>query len=65
MVGWDAYHSRTDPQTFVLVERWESEQLWQAHGELAAIQEVYLPVVLPRVAREVHPSRRLASRDQE
>jgi quinol monooxygenase YgiN len=58
-VSWDAYHSEADPQRFVLVERWESENAWQAHGEQASIQEVYLPVVLPRVSREVHPSTRL------
>lgn len=59
-VSWDAYHSRADRRRFVLVERWESEELWEAHGELSAIQDVYLPVILPRVTREVHPSARLA-----
>jgi quinol monooxygenase YgiN len=58
-VSWDAYHSEADPQRFVLVERWESEEAHRAHGELAAIQQVYLPVVLPRISREVHHSRRL------
>ena len=58
-VSWNAYHSGADPQRFVLVEQWESEKHWEAHGELDAIQQVYLPLVLPRVSREVHPSRQL------
>jgi quinol monooxygenase YgiN len=35
-VSWDAYHSEADPQRLVLVERWESEDAWRAHGELAS-----------------------------
>lgn len=60
-VSWEAYHSEADPRRFVLVEWWESEAAWQAHGELAAIQDVYLPVVFPRISREVHASGRLGA----
>ncbi|MGK5629756.1 putative quinol monooxygenase [Streptomyces sp. URMC 123] len=55
-VSWEAYHSQDDPGRFVLVERWASRAHWEAHGEGRAIQEVYVPEILPRVEREVHPS---------
>ncbi|GIH71594.1 putative quinol monooxygenase [Sphaerimonospora thailandensis] len=58
-VSWEALHSTADPAEFTLVERWESREHWEAHGELDAIQKVYLPEILPRVTREVHPSDRL------
>jgi len=56
-VHWDAYQSTEDAHRFTLVERWASRAHWEAHGEREAIQEIYLPRVLPRVEREVHPSR--------
>ncbi|MFD4373358.1 putative quinol monooxygenase [Streptomyces sp. NPDC058486] len=55
-VAWEAYRSDADPLRFVLVERWASRAHWEAHGEGAAIQEIYVPEILPRVEREVHPS---------
>ncbi|GLZ79638.1 hypothetical protein Afil01_44450 [Actinorhabdospora filicis] len=58
-VSWEAYRSSADPSRFTLVERWESERAWEEHGEGEAIQAVYLPEILPRVQREVHPSARL------
>jgi len=54
--AWEAYHSEDDPRRFVLVERWETRELWDEHGALAAIRTIYEPEVLPRVTREVHPS---------
>jgi quinol monooxygenase YgiN len=63
-LSWEAYHSNADSRRFTLVERWESEELWQAHGDLPAIQEIYLPEVVPRAeARDVHPSTRLTASD--
>jgi quinol monooxygenase YgiN len=56
---WEAYHSQADASQFVLVEHWESRGHWEAHGKLAAIQEIYLPEVLPRVNRAAHPCDRL------
>ncbi|MEJ8674892.1 antibiotic biosynthesis monooxygenase family protein [Chromobacterium amazonense] len=53
---WEAYHSQADASLFVLVEHWQSRGHWEAHGQLAAIQTIYLPDVLPRVTRMVHPS---------
>lgn len=55
-IEWRAYRSGADPTRFVLVERWASEEAWEAHGELSAIQDIYLPDVLPHIEREVHPS---------
>lgn len=58
-VFWEAYRSQQQPLRFLLVERWSSHAHWLAHGELAAIQEVYVPAILPRITREVHPVVRL------
>lgn len=54
---WEAYQSEEAPEKFVLVEHWETRELWEAHGDLAAIQEIYMPEIFPRIMREVHPSR--------
>lgn len=56
---WEAYQSQEDPGKFVLVEHWETHELWEAHGELAAIQKIYMPEIFPRITREVHPSLQL------
>ncbi|HWO67381.1 MAG TPA: antibiotic biosynthesis monooxygenase family protein [Umezawaea sp.] len=58
-VSWEALHSTADETKFTLVERWETEALWEAHGNLSAIQDVYVPEIVPRVTREIHPSTRL------
>ncbi|MCP9946698.1 antibiotic biosynthesis monooxygenase [Streptomyces somaliensis] len=55
-VSWEAYESQEDPGRFVLVERWASRAHWEAHDSGDAIQKIYLPEILPRVDREVHPS---------
>ncbi|GAA3070412.1 hypothetical protein GCM10017562_41860 [Streptomyces roseofulvus] len=55
-VGWEAYQSHEAPGRFVLVERWASREHWERHGDESAIQDIYLPEILPRVEREVHPS---------
>ncbi|AYN41240.1 antibiotic biosynthesis monooxygenase [Streptomyces dangxiongensis] len=56
-VAWEAYRSEADPARFVLVERWADRAHWEAHGSGAAIREIYVPELLPRVEREVHPCR--------
>jgi quinol monooxygenase YgiN len=58
-VSWEALHSTSDNTKFTLVERWETEALWEAHGNLSAIQDIYVPEIVPRVTREIHPSTRL------
>lgn len=58
-VRYDAFHSQAEPKLFLLVECWESEAAWQAHREAAAVQEIYLPQVIPLVDRAPHISTRL------
>lgn len=48
--------SQDDSRVFILVERWESEQAWQDHKQRQAVQEIYLPQVLPLVERVPHIS---------
>ena len=55
-VSYDAFHSQADPRLFMLIERWESEQAWQTHREGDAVQEIYLPQVIPLVDRVPHIS---------
>ncbi len=53
---FEVYHSQSDPQVFLLCERWESESAWQAHREEKAFREIYQPQVLPKVERTPHVS---------
>ncbi|MFH8612520.1 putative quinol monooxygenase [Streptomyces sp. NPDC018029] len=55
-VSWEAYHSHEDPARFVLVERWATRGHWETHDAGEAIQKIYLPEIMPRIEREVHPS---------
>ena len=50
-VAFDVCHVQDSPETFILCERWESEQAWMDHKERQAVQEIYLPKVLPLVER--------------
>jgi quinol monooxygenase YgiN len=52
-VRWEAYQTGDGTGRFFLVEQWETEALWEAHGNGSAIQDIYLPDILPRVEREV------------
>ncbi|MGH7129598.1 MAG: putative quinol monooxygenase [Planctomycetaceae bacterium] len=53
---FEVYHSRADENLFLLCEHWESEAAWQTHRGERAVQEIYLPQVLPHVDRAAHPS---------
>ncbi len=53
---FEVYHSQSDEQVFILCERWESEQAWQAHRQERAFTEIYVPQVLPKVERVPHIS---------
>ncbi len=53
---FEVYHSQSDPQVFLLCERWESEQAWQTHRGERAVTEIYQPQVLPKVERVPHIS---------
>ena len=52
-VRWEAYQATNGTGRYFLVEHWETEALWHAHGDGPAIQDIYLPEILPRVEREV------------
>ncbi|GAA0344783.1 putative quinol monooxygenase [Streptomyces blastmyceticus] len=60
-VSWEAYQSHEEPGRFVLVEHWSSRAHWEAHDAGDAIQKIYIPEIMPRIEREVHPSARLRS----
>lgn len=51
---FEVYHSESDPQKYLLCERWGSEQDWKDHKERKAVTEIYAPQVLPKVDREPH-----------
>jgi len=55
-VSYDAFHSQAEPKLFLLIERWADEAAWQAHRQGAAVQEIYLPQVIPLVDRVPHIS---------
>ncbi len=61
-VSWEAYQSHEEPSRFVLVERWVSRAHWEAHDAGDAIRKIYVPEIMPRIEREVHPSSRVRSR---
>jgi quinol monooxygenase YgiN len=56
---FEVYQSQTDPQTFLLVEWWASEEDLETHRTNKNFVEVYKPKVLPLVERLPHPSDRL------
>lgn len=51
---FEVCHSTSDPMTFMLIERWESEQAWQDHRKEKAFTTIYQPQVLPLVDRTPH-----------
>ena len=53
---WEAMQATESPEKFFLVETWETRDHWEAHGELSAIRDIYIPVVLPRIQRLVFPT---------
>jgi len=53
---YDVCHSQTDPRVFLLIERWESKEIWEVHRTAEAYTTLYQPQVLPLVDRVPHPS---------
>lgn len=53
---WEAYRSQSDSSRFLLVERWNRKEDWEAHRQGEAVTEIYLKEVIPLVEREAHPS---------
>lgn len=54
--SYEVCHSQSDPRFFMLIERWDSEQAWKDHRERNAVQQIYLPQVIPLVDRVPHIS---------
>lgn len=55
-VRFEVYHSESDPQIFILNERWESQEALDLHREAEACQTIYFPKVVPLCDRVPHPS---------
>ncbi|HBJ90557.1 MAG TPA: antibiotic biosynthesis monooxygenase [Gammaproteobacteria bacterium] len=53
------YHSETEPELFLLIEAWESQQHLAQHREAKAFTELYVPRVIPLVERQPHLCRRI------
>ncbi|MBF6048525.1 hypothetical protein GO001_25515 [Streptomyces sp. NRRL B-1677] len=47
-----------------MVERWASRAHWEAHDAGDATQKIYIPEIMPRIEREVHPSSPIRSRPE-
>lgn len=54
--SYEVCHSKSDPQVFMLCERWATEADWQEHRNQPAYLEIYQPQVIPLVERVAHPS---------
>tara|TARA_B100000768_G_scaffold138550_1_gene129729 strand:+ start:1623 stop:1910 length:288 start_codon:yes stop_codon:yes gene_type:complete len=57
---FEVYQSETDPQTFILVEWWDTQEDLDRHKVAKQFVEIYVPKVVPLVERHPHPSKRLA-----
>jgi len=53
---YDVCHSQTDPSVYLLIERWESKEIWEVHRQAEGYTTIYQPQVLPLVDRVPHPS---------
>ena len=57
---FEVYQSETDPQTFILMEWWDTQEDLDRHKVTKQFVEIYVPKVVPLVKRPPHPSKRLA-----
>ena len=57
---FEVYQSETDPQTFILMEWWDTQEDLDRHKVTKQFVEIYMPKVVPLVKRHPHPSKRLA-----
>lgn len=53
---YDVCHSLADPSVYLLIERWESKEIWEVHRQAEGYITIYQPQVLPLVDRIPHPS---------
>ena len=57
---FEVYHSEAEPEVFLLVEWWETQEDLDAHRNATHFVDVYRPQVIPLVERFPHPAQRLA-----
>ena len=53
--GFDVFHSQSERRWFLLVEKWDSQEVLDRHRQASAFRELYQPLVLPLVLRTPHP----------
>jgi quinol monooxygenase YgiN len=53
---FELYQSKSEPEVFLIFERWESEAALDVHRTAKGYTEIYKPKVLPLVSRVAHLS---------
>ena len=53
-IRFEIFESQTAPGTFIVVERWQSQEALDVHRKAKAITTVYIPKILPLVERTLH-----------
>ena len=56
---FEVYHSEAEPEVFLLIEWWATQEDLDTHRATSHFVSVYRPRVMPLVERFPHPSRRL------
>lgn len=51
---YEACHSNTVPNVYLLIERWASKEAWEVHRTAEAYLTIYQPQVIPLVDRVGH-----------
>ena len=56
---FEVYHSEAEPEIFLLIEWWATQEDLDAHRATSHFVSVYRPRVMPLVERVPHPCQRL------
>jgi quinol monooxygenase YgiN len=56
---FEVYHSEAEPEIFLLIEWWATQEDLDAHRATSHFVSVYRPRVMPLVERFPHPCQRL------
>ena len=51
---YEACHSNTVPNVYMLIERWTTKEAWEVHRTAEAYLTIYQPQVIPLVDRIGH-----------
>ena len=51
VIRFEVFHAENEQKVFMLEERWDDKAAWEAHKERKAVQEIYIPKVIPKVER--------------